>query len=75
MHKLYLLSSLLVLIVYSQNQCCLQIQGRICLSCPNGTHIYRGNCIIDVPNCQIYKDGFDCQTCLTGYNLNTNGDC
>lgn len=25
--------------------------------------------------CSTYKDGFDCDTCSTGYQLNATGDC
>ena len=57
------------------SQCCLNIQGRNCIACPNGTHLFRGNCIIDVDNCMTYKDGFDCSVCGNGFQLNANGEC
>lgn len=75
MQLLYLIPFLLLGFVEAQSQCCLQIQGRTCISCPTGTHLYRGNCIIDIPNCQTYKDGFDCQSCLSGFALNSAGEC
>lgn len=75
MQILYIISILLLGIAQAQNQCCLKIQGRSCLNCPPGTHLYRGNCLIDIDNCQSYKDGFDCLQCNTGFQLNNTGDC
>lgn len=75
MFILSILSIWLALVSSALSQCCLQIQGRSCLKCPSGTHMYRANCIIDVDNCVTYKDGFDCQTCAAGYQLTANGDC
>jgi hypothetical protein len=31
-----------------------------CLSCPANTHLYRGNCLINLPYCTQYNNGFDC---------------
>lgn len=30
---------------------------------------------MDVNFCATYKDGFDCDTCISGYQLNLKGDC
>lgn len=66
----------MALVAYqAQSQCCLKIQGRACLNCPNGTHLFRGNCIIDVDNCLTYVDGFDCVSCAAGYQLNGPAEC
>lgn len=75
MFILAILSIVLALLARVHSQCCLQIQGRACLKCPTGTHMYRGNCIIDVDYCATYKDGFDCDTCNAGYQLVATGDC
>lgn len=60
----------LTLTTLTQSQCCLQFEGRKCVSCPNGTHLFRGNCIFDTPYCSVYKDGFDCSKCNEGYQIN-----
>jgi hypothetical protein len=57
------------------SQCCLRFEGKKCVLCPAGTHLFRGNCIIDVKDCLTYKDGFDCATCNSGFQLNSTGDC
>lgn len=72
MYVLKIVCLLMLMNWLSYNQCCLTLKGKQCISCINGTHLYRGNCIIDVDNCATYKDGFDCITCNTGYQLNQN---
>lgn len=68
---------LLTLLLYKvENQCCLNIQDRVCIKCPNGTHLYRGNCINNVENCDRYINGFDCDRCIQGYTLiRVGGEC
>ena len=68
---------LLTLLLYKvENQCCLNIQNRVCIKCPNGTHLYRGNCINNVENCDRYINGFDCDRCIQGYTLiRVGGEC
>ena len=44
-------------------QCCLQFESLTCVSCPDGLHLYRNNCIYDLPNCLEYQGGFDCALC------------
>lgn len=59
-----------------QNQCCLRLEATSCLACPEGTHLYRGNCLNNVDNCTQYVNGFDCIGCQTGYQLDAdNGEC
>lgn len=43
-------------------QCCLSMDptSQYCSSCPNGMHLFRDNCLIDIPHCLIYSNGFDC---------------
>lgn len=55
-------------------QCCQQWNGNLCTKCPEGMHLYRHNCIFDLPNCIEYNQGFDCQKCKTGYRL-LNNNC
>lgn len=52
----------LSLIITISSQCCSTFDSsqRYCLTCPINTHLYRGNCLINVPNCQKYSNGFDC---------------
>jgi hypothetical protein len=73
MYILYIIGVLVALAKGVESQCCLQIQGKACISCSLGTHLYRGNCIIDIDFCDSYKDGFDCGACKPGYQLNNNG--
>ncbi len=39
-----------------------------------GTHIYRGMCFNDIPNCLTYDNGFDCSSCKSGYDLDNSTD-
>ncbi len=71
----YILVFFLILITSIYSQCCLRFEGKKCISCQPGTHIFRGNCILDVKDCLTYKDGFDCETCNNGFQLNSTGDC
>ena len=56
------LKIILLLFISAQirTQCCLKFQGNRCVSCPSGTHLYRGSCLNDIDNCAQYRDGFDC---------------
>lgn len=39
-------------------------------------HLYRSNCIFDIPNCKSYSEGFDCASCEKGYEFNiVNSSC
>jgi hypothetical protein len=67
-------TTLCLLIISVQNQCCLQFSGELCLKCPKGMHLYRGNCLFDLPNCLEYAQGFDCQRCKGSYTL-SGGRC
>ena len=60
MGYLFRLGFFFLLVVWAQSQCCLQFEGKSCISCPSGLHLFRGNCLIDIENCAQYKDGFDC---------------
>ena len=51
-------------------QCCMKFEESVCVECPAGSHLYRGSCIFDVPNCLEYESGFDCAQCEEGYSLN-----
>jgi hypothetical protein len=75
MNKLKFWYIFLLFIWWVDSQCCITLQGKKCIRCTNGTHLFRDNCIIDVDNCATYKDGFDCLTCNNGFQLNTNGEC
>lgn len=75
MFIVYIIVVLVGAVEGADSKCCLQFQDRACLNCTVGTHLYRGNCIIDVDNCANYKDGFDCNACHTGYQLTNNGEC
>lgn len=48
----------LLLVGWVRAQCCLKFDGKACIQCPSGLHLFRGNCIIDVDYCLTYKDGF-----------------
>jgi hypothetical protein len=41
----------------------------VCISCPIGMHLYRDNCIFDLPGCLQYEGGFDCSKCRQQYLL------
>ena len=45
---------LFLFIVEIHNQCCLQFVHGLCEKCPPGMHLYRHNCIFDLPNCIEY---------------------
>lgn len=75
MRTLFIPAFFFILIDEIQSQCCTRFDGRKCIECPNGTHLFRANCILDVKYCATYKDGFDCATCLSGYTLNLSGQC
>lgn len=55
----------LALAVASHSQCCLELDPKfnLCLTCPPGTHKFRDNCILDVPDCLEHANGFDCLRC------------
>ena len=75
MGELFRVGFFLALVGWAHSQCCLKFEGRACISCPAGLHLYRGNCLIDIDHCAKYKDGFDCESCAQGYQLNSGGDC
>lgn len=62
---------LLLLPALVLSQCCLQTDdsAQYCLVCPKGTHLYRDNCIFDIPSCLSYSEGFSCEKCAEGYSL------
>ena len=62
------------LLTLVSSQCCEKFAGWKCEQCPKGTHIYRGHCLFNIPNCLSYIDGFDCGSCETNYELK-NGEC
>jgi hypothetical protein len=75
MHVLHIITTLVFLALEVSSQCCLKFDGRLCINCPSGTHLFRGNCILNVDNCATYKDGFDCATCNTEFSLSLQGEC
>lgn len=64
----------ILMISLVKTQCCLTFSGRNCLTCPNGTHLFRGSCLNDIEQCLEYTGGFDCIKCASGYHL-TNNSC
>lgn len=73
-HFFQLLLTLAALAVSASGQCCLGFSGGVCMSCPSGMHLYRGNCIFDLAGCVTYASGFDCSGCRSNYQL-VNGSC
>jgi hypothetical protein len=77
-HKLSLFFQFLIvfctLLTSASGQCCLGFSGGVCISCPAGMHLYRGNCIYDLAGCTSYVSGFDCSGCRGNYQL-ANGGC
>lgn len=70
--KLVLIFLLLIMV---NSQCCLEFTNSLCTRCPSGMHLYRNNCIYNLPGCQTYSNGFDCQICSASYRLQPNGTC
>ncbi len=70
MKKVWVLLFLL-LAPFTDQQCCTKkvANSNKCAECPQGTHLFRGSCIIDIENCVTYADGFDCSACKTGFNV------
>lgn len=68
-----LLVPLLLLLTPSTSQCCLAMDPthQYCLSCPQGTHLYQDNCLLDIAGCTGYAvgNGFDCEVCETGWRI------
>ena len=50
-------------------QCCLEFDGFLCGACPLDMHLYQGNCLLNIPNCIEYQNGFECSLCNNGYRL------
>lgn len=72
--NLWALDLIFLTIIYGVNsQCCLSYlhDGKGCLSCPEGMHLYRNNCIFDVKGCKLYSDGFTCSECQLGLILDS----
>lgn len=65
--SLLIVISCLIGSIYSQ--CCLKFNGAECVACPDNMHLYRGNCIYNLPFCKSYSNGFDCSECNDGYKL------
>lgn len=66
-----LLSATLMFLQGAEAQCCLKtlLNSKKCASCPDGSHLFKGNCIFDVDNCLKHDNGFDCSECKSGYQL------
>ena len=67
-----LLSAFFLLFAFfqpAQPQCCLTTvaNSKKCASCPEGTHLYRGNCLFDIEKCVKYSNGFECLECDKGF--------
>lgn len=62
----------LLLVLYTYSQCCMRTINNVCVECPIGMHLYRSNCILDLPGCLSHSDGFDCSQCKFGYLLDSN---
>lgn len=60
----------LLLALCASQQCCQQFSANKCISCPDGMHIYRANCIFNLPHCNKH-DGFICTACETGFELDS----
>lgn len=54
-----------------EKKCCLTYDktNSFCLTCPEGTYLSGNNCIVDIPNCQLYSECFNCAICSDGYKL------
>ena len=63
-----------ILAVTVSSQCCNKFVGWKCEECPKGTHLYKGHCLFNIPNCLSYVEGFDCQACDSGYEIK-DGEC
>ena len=57
-----------------RGQCCELMQAGVCVKCPSGMHLYRHNCLFDLPGCSEYLLGFDCHLCKQEYALK-DGNC
>ena len=55
-------------------QCCNKFVGWRCEDCPEGTHLYLGHCLFNIPYCTSYANGFDCEACEEKYELQ-DGEC
>ena len=72
--KIFLLLVTTGLLTLINSQCCEKFAGWKCEQCPKGTHLYRGHCLLNIPNCLSYIDGFDCGSCAKGYEVKS-GEC
>lgn len=64
-----LLMGVYLMMAFGESSCCVRFLDSKCLECPEGMHLFRDNCIFDVKNCEIYKDGFDCERCKESFVL------
>lgn len=58
MRKLGKIIFFLIFVSQVYSQCCVRFEGRYCKECPEGTHLFKGNCLFDIKDCAVYKDGF-----------------
>jgi hypothetical protein len=76
MLKLYLVIIITMSLLFQGSaQCCSKFVGNLCQICPDGTHLYRNNCILSIPYCTAYSDGFTCSNCSNRYILSKNKTC
>lgn len=56
---------------------CLSANGNgVCTSCVNGFTLSNGLCVRFIINCQTVNPSTNlCQTCISGYYINSNGFC
>lgn len=66
--------ALVLILPICHSQCCLAFSGGVCISCPAGMHLFRGNCLFDLAGCASYVGGFECGGCRGNYEL-VNGSC
>ncbi len=51
-------------------------EGYMCMKeCPLGKVLYNGECIDEIPNCQIYSKPGKCSICYYDYELEEDGSC
>lgn len=66
----FLLATLILLLAINTN-CCLNYDpiAKRCTECPEGTRLYKGNCLYNLNFCELYHQGIDCNKCQKGYKL------